>query len=89
MKKSLPTLAVIAAALTLSACSTISPQGAEKPEEYDYVLSCKLKIDDPKKCEAQVRALCEDPSKAVVRKSRHVDSKDKSVVYVYQSACNP
>lgn len=88
MKKSLFSLACIGSALVLSACSSISPVGAEAPTEYDYALSCKLKQDDPKKCEAQIRALCEDPSKAVVRKSRHVDPKDNSVVYAYQAACN-
>lgn len=87
MQKSLFSLAVISAALALSACSSISPRGAT-PAEYDYALSCKLKEDDPKKCEAQIRALCDDPSKAVVRKSRHVDPKDNSVVYGYQAACN-
>lgn len=70
------------------ACSSISPKGAETPTAYDYALSCKLKEDDPKKCEAQIRALCDDPSKAVVRKSRHVDPLDNSVVYAYQAACN-
>ena len=64
------------------------PQGAEVPQEYDYALSCKLKVDDPKKCEAQIRAMCDDPSKAVIRKSRHVDPKDDSVIYAYQAACN-
>ena len=88
MQKSLFSLAVISSALALSACSSISPRGAEAPAEYDYALSCKLKEDDPKKCEAQIRALCEDPSKAVVRKSRHVDPKDHSVVYGYQAASN-
>lgn len=88
MQKSLFSLAVISAALALSACASISPRGAETPAEYDYALSCKLKEDDPKKCEAQIRALCDDPSKAVVRKSRHVDPKDNSVVYGYQAACN-
>ena len=88
MQKSLFSLAVISSALALSACSSISPRGAEAPAEYDYALSCKLKEDDPKKCEAQIRALCEDPSKAVVRKSRQVDPKDNSVVYGYQTACN-
>lgn len=88
MQKSLFSLAVISSALALSACSSISPRGAEAPAEYDYALSCKLKEDDPKKCEAQIRALCEDPSKAVVRKSRHVDPQDSSVVYGYQAACN-
>lgn len=88
MQKSLFSLAVISAALALSACASISPRGSETPAEYDYALSCKLKEDDPKKCEAQIRALCDDPSKAVVRKSRHVDPKDNSVVYGYQAACN-
>lgn len=88
MKKTLLSFAVVGAALALSACSSISPRGAETPQEYDYVLSCKLKQDDPKKCEAQVRALCEDPSKAVIKKSRHVDPKDNSVVYAYQASCN-
>ena len=88
MQKSLFSLAVISSALALSACSSISPRGAEAPAEYDYALSCKLKIDDPKKCEAQIRAMCDDPSKAVIRKSRHVDPKDDSVIYAYQAACN-
>lgn len=88
MKKSLFSLAIIGSALALSACSTITPVGAEAPVEYDYALSCKLKVDDPQKCEAQIRAMCDDPSKAVVRKSRHVDPLDKSVVYGYQVACN-
>ena len=35
--------------------------------------------------EAQARAMCEDPSKAVVRKSRHVDP-DHSVIYAYQTS---
>lgn len=88
MKTSLLSLAVIGSALALSACSSISPQGAATPEAYDYALSCKLKTDDPKKCEAQVRTMCDAPDKAVVRKSRHVDPIDKSVVYAYQVACN-
>lgn len=88
MKKSLLSLAILGSALALSACSSISPKGAEAPEEYDYALSCKLKVDDPKKCEAQIRAMCDDPSKAVIRKSRHVDPKDDSVIYAYQAACN-
>lgn len=88
MKKSLFSLAIVSAAFALSACSSISPKGAEAPAAYDYALSCKLKEDDPKKCEAQIRALCDDPSKAVVRKSRHVDPVDNSVVYAYQAACN-
>ncbi|MEX8192207.1 hypothetical protein [Comamonas guangdongensis] len=88
MKKSSLSLAIISSALALSACSSIIPKGAETPDEYDYVLSCKLKVDDPKKCEAQARAMCDDPSKAVIRKSRHVDPKDNSVVYAYQAACN-
>ena len=87
MKKSLLSMTILGAALTLSACSSISPKGSEAPVEYDYALSCKLKVDDPKKCEAQVRALCDDPSKAVVRKSRHVDPLDNTVVYAYQAAC--
>ncbi|MDL5039229.1 hypothetical protein [Comamonas resistens] len=88
MKKSLLSLAILGSALALSACSSISPKGAEVPQEYDYALSCKLKVDDPKKCEAQIRAMCDDPSKAVIRKSRHVDPKDDSVIYAYQAACN-
>ena len=88
MQKSLFSLAIISSALALSACSSISPKGAETPAEYDYALSCKLKEDDPKKCEAQIRAMCDDPSKAVIRKSRHVDPKDNSVTYGYQAACN-
>lgn len=88
MKKSLLSMTILGAALTLSACASISPKGAEAPVEYDYALSCKLKVDDPKKCEAQVRSLCDDPSKAVVRKSRHVDPLDNSVIYAYQAACN-
>ena len=88
MKKSLFSLAIVGAAFALSACSSISPKGAAVPQEYDYALSCKLKVDDPKKCEAQIRAMCDDPSKAVIRKSRHVDPKDDSVIYAYQAACN-
>ncbi|CAM4210353.1 MAG: hypothetical protein RR473_01360 [Comamonas sp.] len=88
MKKSLFSLAIIGSALALSACSSISPRGAATPEEYDYALSCKLKVDDPKKCEAQIRNLCPAPAKAVTHKSRTVDPIDNSVVYVYQASCN-
>ena len=88
MKKTLYSLAIISAAMALSACSSLSPSTAEKPEQYDYVLSCKLKEDDPKKCEQQVRALCPAPAKAVTNKSRTVDPLDNSVVYVYQASCN-
>ena len=88
MKKALFSLAIIGSALALSACSSISPRGAEVPDAYDYALTCKLKEDDTKKCEQQVRALCADPAKAVVKKTRHVDSKDDAVIYVYQASCN-
>ena len=86
MKKSLLSLALVGSALALSACSSISPVGTPAPQEYDFALTCKLKVDDPKKCEAQARAMCDDPSKAVVRKSRHVDP-DHSVIYAYQTSC--
>ena len=86
MKKSLLSLALIGSALALSACSSITPLGTPAPQESDFALTCKLKVDDPKKCVAQARAMCEDPSKAVVRKSRHVDP-DHSVIYAYQTSC--
>ena len=86
MKKSLLSLALVGSALALSACSSITPVGTPAPQEYDFALTCKLKVDDPKKCEAQARAMCEDPSKAVVRKSRHVDQ-DHNVIYAYQTSC--
>ena len=86
MKKSLLSLALVGSALALSACSSITPVGTPAPQEYDFALTCKLKVDDPKKCEAQARAMCEDPSKAVVRKSRHVDQ-DRNVIYAYQTSC--
>ena len=81
--------ALAALALSLTACSSITPRGAAAPEEFDYALTCKLKQDDPKKCEAQVRALCADPAKAVVKRTRHIDSlDDKAVLFVYQASCN-
>ena len=88
MQKSLFSLAVISSVLALSACSSISPRGAEAPAEYDYALSCKLKEDDPRKCEAQVKALCPAPEKAQLHKRRVVDPKDNAVVYVYQAKCD-
>ena len=87
MKKALYSLAIIGSTLALGACSSISPFGAQPPEEYDYVLSCKLKQDDPQKCEAQVRALCPTPAKTITKKSRVVDPVDNAVVYVYQTSC--
>lgn len=82
-------LAAVGAALALGACSSITPIGAQAPQSYDYALSCKLRQDDPRKCEEQVRALCPDPGKTVVRKSRHVDAEDNNaVVYAYQVSCN-
>ena len=87
MKKTAYSLAAIGAALALSACSSITPLGAQPPEEYDYVLSCKLKQDDTKRCEEQVRALCPAPAKSVIKKSRTVDPVDNAVVYVYQTSC--
>ena len=68
MKKALLSLAIIGSALALSACSSISPRGAEVPDAYEYALTCKLKQDDTQKCEQQVRALCADPAKAVSRR---------------------
>ncbi|MEG2048528.1 MAG: hypothetical protein RR100_16880 [Comamonas sp.] len=88
MKTSLLSLALIGSAFALSACSTVvTPKGAETPEEFDYALSCKLKTDDPKKCEATIRTFCEAPDKAVVRRTRTVDASN-AVVYRYQVACN-
>lgn len=84
MKNTLARLGLLAAVLTLSACA--SPI-LDDSQEYDYVLSCKLREDDPKRCEQQIRALCPVPAKAVTHKSRTVDPKDNAVTYVYQVRC--
>ena len=83
-------LAVIAlgATLGLAGCASLGHDNAEAPVAYDYVLSCKLKEDDPRKCEAQVKALCPVPEKAQLHKRRVVDPKDNAVVYVYQAKCD-
>lgn len=85
------TLAVLAlgATLGLAGCASLGQGGNETPVAYDYVLSCKLKEDDPSKCEAQVKALCPVPEKAQLNKRRTVDPKDNAVVYVYQAKCQP
>ncbi len=85
------TLAVIAlgATLGLAGCASLGHDSSQPPVVYDYVLSCKLKEDDPRKCEAQVKALCPNPETAQLHKRRVVDSKDNSVVYVYQAKCEP
>ncbi|MCD2512649.1 hypothetical protein [Comamonas endophytica] len=85
--KSLAVLA-LGATLGLTGCASLGVGGAE-PVVYDYALSCKLKEDDPSKCEAQVRALCPAPEKAKLDKRRTVDPKDNAVIYVYQAKCNP
>lgn len=83
------TLAVIAATLLgLTGCASLGNSSTETPVVYDYVLSCKLKEDDPRKCEAQVKALCPAPAKAQLHKRRVVDPKDNAVVYVYQAKCD-
>ncbi|MDR0224800.1 MAG: hypothetical protein LBI66_00095 [Burkholderiaceae bacterium] len=84
MKNTLARLGLIAAVLTLSACAN---PVLDTSQEYDYVLSCKLREDDPKRCEAQIRNLCPTPAKAVTHKSRTVDPKDNAVTYVYQARC--
>lgn len=83
-------LAVIAlgATLGLAGCASLGHDNAEAPVAYDYVLSCKLKEDDPRKCEAQVKSLCPVPEKAQLHKRRVVDPKDNAVVYVYQAKCD-
>lgn len=86
--KSLAVLA-LGATLGLAGCASLGHSGNDTPVVYDYVLSCKLKEDDPGKCEAQVRALCAVPEKTQLNKRRTVDPKDNSVVYVYQAKCNP
>lgn len=84
------TLAVIAATLLgLTGCASLGQDTTHAPVAYDYVLSCKLKEDDPRKCEQQVKALCADPEKAQLHKRRVVDPKDNAVVYVYQAQCAP
>ena len=79
MKNTLARLGLLAAVLTLSACA--SPI-LDDSQEYDYVLSCKLREDDPKRCEQQIRALCPVPAKAVTHKSRTVDPKDLSLIHI-------
>jgi hypothetical protein len=83
-------LAVIALTTTLglAGCASLGDENAHDPVAYDYMLSCKLKEDDPRKCEAQVKALCPDPEKAQLHKRRIVDPKDNAVVYVYQAKCD-
>ena len=83
-------LAVIAlgAILGLSGCASLGHSSSATPVVYDYVLSCKLKEDDPSKCEAQVKALCPVPEKALLNKQRTVDPKDNAVVYIYQAKCD-
>ena len=83
------TLAIIAATLLgLTGCANLGNHSTDTPVVYDYVLSCKLKEDDPRKCEAQVKALCPAPEKAQLHKRRVVDPKDNAVVYVYQEKCD-
>jgi ABC-type uncharacterized transport system auxiliary subunit len=82
------TLAVIAATLVLAGCASLGSSSTETPVVYDYVLSCKLKEDDPRKCEAQVKALCPNPETAQLHKRRVVDPKDNAVVYIYQAKCD-
>ena len=84
--KSLAVLA-LGATLGLAGCASLGHDNATSVA-YDYVLSCKLKEDDPSKCEAQVKALCPAPEKAQLNKRRTVDPKDNAVVYVYQAKCN-
>ena len=80
-------LAVIAATLLgLAGCASLGHDSS--PVAYDYVLSCKLKEDDPRKCETQVKALCPNPETAQLHKRRVVDPKDNAVVYVYQVKCD-
>ena len=85
--KSLTTLAFVAA-FGLAGCASLGHDSNQPPVAYDYVLSCKLKEDDPRKCEAQVKALCPAPEKAQLHKRRVVDPKDNAVVYVYQAKCD-
>lgn len=84
------TLAVIALSATfgLAGCASLGNSSTETPVVYDYVLSCKLKEDDPRKCEAQVKALCPKPETAQLHKRRVVDPKDNAVVYIYQAKCD-
>ena len=82
------TLAIIAATLGLAGCASLGNNNTHEPVAYDYVLSCKLKEDDPRKCEAQVKALCPNPETAQLHKRRVVDPKDNAVVYVYQAKCD-
>ena len=85
------TLAVLAlgATLGLAGCASLGHDSKESGVVYDYVLSCKLKEDDPRKCEAQAKAMCSNPETTQLHKRRVVDSKDNSVVYVYQAKCVP
>ena len=83
--KSLTAIA-LAATLALAGCASLGTD--QPPAAYDYVLSCKLKEDDPRKCEAQVKALCPNPETAQLHKRRVVDPKDNAVVYVYQVKCD-
>lgn len=82
------TLAVIAATLGLAGCASLGQDSNAAPVVYDYMLSCKLKEDDPRKCEAQVKALCPQPETAQLHKRRIVDPKDNAVVYIYQAKCD-
>lgn len=86
--KTLTAIALITT-LGLAGCASLGNDNAQPPVAYDYVLSCKLKEDDPRKCEQQVKALCEAPEKAQLHKRRVVDPKDNAVVYVYQAQCAP
>lgn len=83
------TILVFGAAFGLAGCASLGHDSNQPSEAYDYVLSCKLKEDDPRKCEAQVKALCPNPETAQLHKRRVVDSKDNAVVYVYQAKCAP
>ncbi|WP_027016433.1 hypothetical protein [Comamonas composti] len=92
MKFLLPRLCLVAATLALAACgNTIlgaSPDRAlDKSQEYDHVLSCKLKQDEPMRCETQAVSLCPKPDNADVHKTRTVDPVDNAVTYVYQVRC--
>ena len=83
--KSLTAIA-LAAPLAFAGCASLGTD--QPPVAYDYMLSCKLKQDDPAKCEQQVKALCTAPEKAQLHKRRIVDPKDNAVVYIYQAQCH-
>lgn len=87
--KILALISLATASLALAGCASIGGTASSTPagQEYDYVLSCKLKQDDPAKCAQQIKALCASPQAAETRKSRVVDPVDNSVVYVYQVRC--